>query len=236
MNSVARIAAWLAGAVLLAVLAAVLAAGAAAPGRAATLSGEVEVWETVAGQPSKLENRANAVIFVAGFNEPPPSGQEPELAQENKSFTQRVLVVTQGESVAFPNHDPIYHNVWSRSPGRPFDLGLYKAPEQRELPFPVPGIVTVFCNIHPQMIATILVLPNRRYAVTGPDGRYRIEGIPAGEHPVYAWVEGAQPIRQMVRFGGGNDHQQLGFRLTLQRIPLRHLNKEGKPYKSYAQE
>jgi plastocyanin len=200
---------------------------------AASLSGEVEVWEPVSGQPVKLEDRSNAVIFVAGFVEPPAKGAEPKLAQHNKSFSERVLAITVGNKVEFPNEDPIHHNVWSRSPARPFDLGLYKAPETHELDFPAPGIVTVFCNIHPQMIATILVLPNNRYFVTGPDGRYRIEGIPPGDWPVYAWVEGAQPIKQVVRFAG-NGAVTLGFRLLLQRIPLRHLNKEGKPYKSYS--
>ena len=168
----------------------------ALPLGAATLTGQVEVWEMVGGKPVRLEDRSNAVIFLAGFVEPPPPAHAVELAQQNKTFVQRVLVVTQGENVAFPNLDPVHHNVWSRSPARPFDLGLYKAPTRRELAFPNPGIITVFCNIHPQMIATILVLPNTRFALTGADGAYRIEGIPPGEHTVYAWVEGAVPIKQ----------------------------------------
>jgi hypothetical protein len=98
--------------------------------------------------------------------------------------------------------------------------------------FPKPGIVTVFCNIHPQMIATILVVPNNKFAVTGPDGSYRIADIPPGDWPVYAWVEGAQPIKRQVHFEREGT-QQLSFRLTLQRIPIHHLNKEGKPYKRY---
>jgi plastocyanin len=212
------------------------AAGACWPGlgAAATLSGEVEVLEGAGDRLVPLQDRGNAVIFVAGFQEPPPTGRAVQLVQENKSFLQRVLVVTQGETVFFPNRDAIYHNVWSSSRPAPFDLGLYKAPETRGLVFGAPGIVTVFCNIHPQMIATILVLPNTRYAVTGPDGRYRIDGIPAGEHAVYAWVEGAQPLKQVVRFERDGRHR-LGFRLQLQRIPVNHLNKEGKPYRKYAE-
>jgi hypothetical protein len=200
--------------------------------RAGTLSGQVEIWENVEGQPSRLEDRRNAVIFVAGFNEPPDPNRHAQLIQHHKSFAKRVLVVTQGASVEFPNEDPIYHNVWSRSPARPFDLGLFKAPQSRTLVFPKVGIVTVFCNIHPQMIATILVVPNTKFAVTGPDGSYRIENIPPGDWPVYAWVEGAQPIKQQVHFEREGT-QQLSFRLTLQRIPIHHLNKEGKPYKRY---
>jgi hypothetical protein len=98
--------------------------------------------------------------------------------------------------------------------------------------FDKPGILTVFCNIHPQMIATILVLPNTKYAVTGADGTYRIEGIKPGKYAVYAWVEGAKPERKAVTIEDGKV-TALDFGLTLRRIPIRHLNKEGKPYEKY---
>jgi plastocyanin len=196
---------------------------------ATAISGQVEIWENAGGQQVKLEDRRNAVIFVAGFNEPPAPRRRPALAQRDRLFVPRVLVATQGQEVSFPSEDPMFHNVWSRSPAGPFDLGLYKAPETRALRFGNVGVVSVFCNLHPQMIATILVVPNNKFAITGSDGTYRIQGVPPGEHTVYAWVEGAQPIRQTVRFEAGRP-VQLGFRLLLQRIPLDHLNKDGKPY------
>jgi len=199
---------------------------------AATLTGQVEIWETVDGHPVKLQDRSNAVVFVTGFSESPDPARQAELAQRNKSFSERVIVITVGQTVSFPNRDSIYHNVWSRSAAAPFDLGLYKAPETRGLPFSKQGFVTVFCNIHPQMIATILVLPNRKFDVTGPDGTFRIEGIPPGDHTVYAWVEGASPLKQAARFTE-DAPVKLGFRLGLQRIPINHLDKNGKPYKTY---
>lgn len=204
----------------------------AAPLHAAALAGRVEVWEQIGGKVVKLSDQRNAVIFVAGFREAPDGGRQSLLIQKNKSFSRRVLVITQEETVEFPNHDPIFHNVWSKSRARSFDLGLFKHPDTKPVQFPKLGIVTVFCNIHAQMIATILVLPNNRFAVTGAKGEYRIEGIPAGRYPVYAWVEGAKPVKQMVAFTAGK-RVDLSFRLKLRRIPIRHLNKEGKRYKKY---
>ena len=203
-----------------------------APAPGGSLQGRVIVLEAADGQLAELDDPSNAVIFVSGFREPPPADGSKELRQKNKSFSQRVLAVSQGESVAFPNMDSIHHNVWSKSKAKSFDLGLFKFPEHKTVTFEKPGMVTVFCNIHAKMIATILVLPNTRHAITAASGAYRIEGIPDGEYPVYAWVEGARPQKRMVRFEAGKT-AELDFRLTLRRIPLRHLNKEGKPYKEY---
>ncbi|MBI3993466.1 MAG: hypothetical protein HY342_09340 [Candidatus Lambdaproteobacteria bacterium] len=206
---------------------------AAACASGATLTGSVELWEPTDGRPVKMASHENAVIFVAGFREAPQPGRHPQLIQKNKSFSQRVLVVTQGETVEFPNHDPIFHNVWSKSGARSFDLGLYRSPEAKPVEFPNLGIVTVFCNIHAEMIASILVLPNNKFAVSDAHGAYHIEGIPPGRHLVYAWVEGAVPVKREVDFADGARVTQQ-FQLLLQRIPLRHLDKDGKPYKSYS--
>ena len=211
-------------------LAAALAA--VPPAQAGTLQGEVQVTEQVGGRKDALDDRGNAVIFLSGFREPPPAGRQATLAQENKAFSQRVLVVTQGEGVSFPNHDNIHHNVWSKSGTKSFDLGLYKNPDSKLVTFDKPGMVTVFCNIHPQMIATILVLPNTKYAVTGNDGAYRIEGIKPGQYEAFAWVEGAKPARHTVTIEDGKP-TEFNFNLVLQRIPIRHLNKDGKPYEKY---
>ena len=201
---------------------------------AAELRGHVEVWEARDGVVAPLGDNRDAVIFLTGFQEAPDPDARPRLIQRDKSFSVRVLAITQGAEVEFPNQDPLHHNVWSRSSARPFDLGLYKAPENKPLHFPRPGIITVFCNIHPQMIATILVLPNRRFAVTGKSGEYRIEGIPPGTHAVYAWVEGTRPVKQELHFTDERPVVQ-NFRLKLARIPVTHLNKEGRPYKQYRQ-
>ena len=199
----------------------------------ATLTGTVEIWEPSGKKAVKLKRHEKAVIFVAGFNEPPLPGRRPQLFQKNKAFSQRVLVITQGDVVEFPNHDPIFHNVWSRSRASTFDLGLYRYPETKPVQFLKLGIVTVFCNIHANMIASILVLPNNKFAISDASGRFRITGIPAGKRTVYAWVEGATPVKRKATFSDAR-LLQMKFRLLLRRIPIRHLNKEGKLYKSYS--
>lgn len=214
-----------------AVTLALLLGGACVPSAsAATLEGQVALWEQGLFGESNLQDRSNVVVFVAGFTDPPPTRRMLELAQKDKTFATRVLAITAGEHVAFPNLDPWHHNVWSKSKVRPFDLGLYKFPESKTVDFPRAGIVSVFCNIHPQMIATILVLPNNKYAVTPASGGYRVTDIPPGSHAVFAWVEGAEPVRKVLEFKKGQT-LQLDFRLQLKRIPLDHPNKEGQPYK-----
>src|ERR1051326_5745707 len=82
-----------------------------------------------------------------------------KMTQKNKSFAPHVLAVPVGSTISFPNDDMIFHNVFSLSRPNPFDLGLYRAGESKDRTFTVPAIYKVFCNIHPQMSATILVVP-----------------------------------------------------------------------------
>src|SRR5690349_18437343 len=88
------------------------------------------------------------------------------LGQKNKTFQPRVLAAPLGATVEFPNRDPIYHNVFSLSGPQPFDLGLYRAGESRTRTFTAPGTYRVFCNIHPQMTAIIVVAPSEHTTLT----------------------------------------------------------------------
>ena len=88
-------------------------------------------------------------------------------------------MVQRGTSIAFPNKDNIYHNVFSLSSGNSFDLGLYNSGgEAKTHTFTEPGSVDVYCNIHPQMAASVLVVPNRHFAKVKPDGTFEIAGVP----------------------------------------------------------
>jgi len=120
------------------------------------------------------------------------------MDQRNETFVPHVLAITTGTTVDFPNSDKFYHNVFSLSKTRPFDLGRYAAGNSRPIRFDRAGIVRVFCDIHSHMNAYILVFSHPFFAMTNADGRYQIENVPPGTYGVIAWNEGtsseARPI------------------------------------------
>ena len=121
------------------------------------------------------------------------------------SVNQRSSVPT---AAAFPNDDKTYHNVFSLSKTKEFNLGRYAAGHSEAVLFDQPGIVRVFCEIHSHMSAFILVFAHRYFAVTGDDGRYRIDGIPPGTYTVVVWNEttrGEAPRRTITIGESGGD-------------------------------
>jgi plastocyanin len=120
------------------------------------------------------------------------------MDQRNETFVPHVLAITTGTTVDFPNSDKFYHNVFSLSKTRPFDLGRYAAGNSRPIRFDRAGIIRVFCDIHSHMNAYILVFSHPFFAMTDAEGRYRIENVPPGTYGVIAWNEGtsseARPI------------------------------------------
>jgi plastocyanin len=148
-----------------------------------------------AGPPERdLRNRRRAVVY---FEAAPRGAFEDResarvsLDQRNETFVPHVLAITAGTTVDFPNHDRTYHNVFSLSKARRFDLGRYAAGTSKSVRFDRPGIVRVFCDIHSHMNAFILVFGHRFFAVTDVDGRYEIAGVPTGIYTLSAWFEGA---------------------------------------------
>ena len=113
------------------------------------------------------------------------------MDQAHKAFVPHVLVVQTGTSVDFPNNDRTYHNVFSLSKTKPFDLGRYGRGMSEPVVFDRPGIVRVFCDIHSHMSAFVLVFNHPFHDTTDADGRYRIDNIPPGTYTVTAWHEGA---------------------------------------------
>jgi plastocyanin len=126
------------------------------------------------------------------------------LDQRNETFVPHLLAITTGTTVDFPNSDRIYHNVFSLSKTKTFDLGRYAAGRSQSVRFDRPGIVRVFCDIHSHMNAFILVFNHRFFDVTDADGRYRIDNIPPGTYNVVAWNEGlaSEPRVASVPDGG----------------------------------
>jgi len=174
----------------------------------------------------------------------PPAGRTLEVASPvtvdiaitDKGYAPHVVVVPAGSTVRFPNHDPFNHNVFSTSEGNAFDLGLYGRGETRTQTFSTPGLVRVYCNIHPRMVAYVMVMANRYYAQPGADGSFAIEGVPpgSGRYRLHVWHERipAEVIKEITPGAGGPDLQialnARGYRWQP------HRNKYGRNYPTNA--
>ena len=161
--------------------------------------------------PRDVPDRRRCVVYLeeapqAAFETPPPG--RARLDQRNETFVPYVLAVTVGSTVDFPNDDPIYHNVFSLSKPKRFDLGRYPRGQSRSVVFDRPGVVRVFCEIHSHMSAFILVFAHRYFALTDAEGRYRIDGIPPGSYGLAVWNDGEVRARREVRVAGGADVEQ----------------------------
>ncbi len=134
------------------------------------------------------------VVWLAPIGDPTPvAPMHAVLAQKNKTFEPHLLVVTRGSSVEFPNHDPWFHNVFSLFNGKRFDLGLYEAGTSRTVHFDREGVSFIFCNIHPEMSAVVVVLNSAYFATTNKQGDFTIPAVPAGRYMLRVWNESAQP-------------------------------------------
>lgn len=133
------------------------------------------------------------------------AGAAKVLTQKNRQFGERLLVVMAGETITFPNEDPIFHNVFSLSRTKSFDLGYYPQGQTRSVTFTKPGAVEVFCHLHPHMAATVLVLP-RGSVYTRPqsDGSFVLDGLPAGEVEIVAWHRAAGFFRKKLQVPAAN--------------------------------
>jgi plastocyanin len=117
----------------------------------------------------------------------PGVGEAVRVVQRDTAFHPAVVVVGRGTSVAFPNDDPFFHNVFSYSRPRRFDLGRYPRGESKSVRFDSPGVVKIFCEIHNWMRGAVVVAENPFHALVGEDGRFRITGVPAGRHRLRVW-------------------------------------------------
>ena len=171
---------------------------------------------------------ADAIIYVVGFTESPSTSAPTPIAQKNRAFVPDLVAITVGETVSFPNRDPFLHNVFSQSQARKFDLGSFKKDEQKSKDFPDPGVIDVYCNIHPEMAATILVLPNREHTRRNRDGTYTLDNVPPGHWQVFAYARRTKPVSAPVTVVAGQDtHVDLAL---VRGSAEPHLNKYGEKY------
>src|SRR6266511_3333002 len=192
-----------------------------------TIEGRVVLMRSGAPAP----DASNAVVWLSGESvESGPAAARGEMRSEQKKFAPRTLVVRTKATAQFPNADAIYHNVFSVSGVNRFDLGLYRGGASREKKFEEPGLVRVYCNIHPQMVGFVMVVESDFAAVTGPDGAFRFEGVPPGQYTVKVWHEGGGETQTPLAVGTRSD-APLAIRLDITSFrPLPHKNKYGKDY------
>lgn len=199
---------------LLALLAAILPAGLFGQ---ATITGRVPLpkarsapvvnkrYEVVSKGGVIAMNPPLAVVYLEGNFPPPASPPVVTMAQKDLTFVPLLLPVQLGTRVEFPNLDDTYHDVFSYSAPKRFDLGRYLA-EEKPVPsqlFDTPGLVTLRCDIHEHMRGLILVLATPHFTITDADGRFRLEGLPAGKYVLKAWLDSKTTLERPVELKDG---------------------------------
>jgi plastocyanin len=165
--------------------------------QAATVTGHVTLEPT----RGRVADPLSAVIWLNPLNprtqlpgvSDPPAPAHFRLMQRDKKFVPHVLVVPVGAVVDFPNDDPFFHNVFSLFDGKRFDLGLYEAGSTRAVDFNATGVCYIFCNIHPEMSAVVIVTGSPYYAISSPTGDFVINNVPPGRYQLNVWHERCLP-------------------------------------------
>jgi plastocyanin len=166
--------------------------------------------------PHGPTDRRRSVVYLepgpcAAFDERIDRAQ---MNQKNETFVPHILAIVAGTTVDFPNNDQTYHNVFSYSKTQSFNLGRYAAGRSKSVKFDRPGIVRVFCDIHSHMSAFILVFTHRFFAITDDDGRYRLDGVPAGSYNIVAWNEAVRSDTQKVVVPEAGGDVEINFALS----------------------
>ena len=159
---------------------------------AALVTGHVELADSREASVRKAKNYSGVVVWLK------PAGRAPlpkpaiyTIRQKGKRFTPHILPIPVGGTVDFPNFDPIFHNAFSNFAGQPFDTGLYRPGTTEKVQFRREGVVRVFCNIHSNMSAVIVVLDTPYYTMSKTDGSFRVEAVPTGDYTLHVWHERA---------------------------------------------
>jgi plastocyanin len=158
-----------------------------AAAQAERVSGRVAILERD-NQPSR--DLGDAVVYLEGRGVAAPAATF-SVTISDKVFAPHVLVVPIGSTISFPNHDPFDHNVFSVSEPNSFDLGLYGRGEGKSVTLNHPGLVRVFCNVHPRMVALIQVMATHHYTQPGGDGAFTIADVAPGAYKLHVWHERA---------------------------------------------
>lgn len=200
-----------------------------------TVSGGV----TVSGQGAGVADRSDVVIWLNAAGDSPrprlPQGRRFKIDQQNKRFQPHLLVVPVGSAVAFPNLDPVFHNVFSLFDGKRFDLGLYEAGTTRGVTFTRAGVCYVFCNIHPEMSAVVVAVDSPYYGTSAANGSFTIADVPPGQYRMSVWHERFRPedaseFPKDVSVAPGAAALPPIRLVFMSRVPTAHKNKFGHDY------
>ena len=188
--------------------------------------------------PTTSSHLPPAVLWLVSLSDPHPPASVPRsgyvLLQKNKMFSPHLLVVPVGASVAFPNRDPFFHNVFSLFDGKRFDLGLYESGKTEHVTFSREGVSYIFCNIHPEMSAVVISLRTPLFSVADLSGHFLVPQVNEGDYEVHLWVEGQSQISidgWVRKVHLSSLHASLGtFVLSPAIPPGPHTDKFGQPY------
>lgn len=162
--------------------------GAASAADAPRETGIVKGTITIGGKPAP-----DAVVSLEGIprevgkGDPKPVAKRAVIDQRELKFIPRVLPVLAGTTVDFPNNDKTFHNVFSASEAKKFDLGLYPSGEKRSVTFDKPGVVKILCNVHPNMEAYVVVKEHPFFSAADKKGNYQIHAVPLGKYRLEVW-------------------------------------------------
>ncbi len=184
----------------------------------ATIEGRVELPQTSAGpvviKRYEIVTKGDvlatkpplAVVYLEGSFAKDKSPAEAQMQQKDLSFVPALLPVQTGTRVVFPNLDDTYHNIFSFSPAKRFDLGRYRSDETPipSVVFDRPGLITLRCDIHKHMRALILVLDTPYFAMSDGEGRFRLSGLPPGHYTLKAWLSSKTTLERPVELSSGS--------------------------------
>jgi plastocyanin len=158
----------------------------------------VELGADGEADPLAFERSHVAVYLEGGPKSPATEFPKASIEQRDRRFVPDLMVIPAGATVSFPNFDPIFHNVFSLSKAKSFDLGNYREGQSRLVTFPVPGLVAVYCHLHSNMAASIVVAPSRWAVRVDKEGAFSLKDVPAGTYTVVAWHKTAGTFRKTV--------------------------------------
>jgi plastocyanin len=206
---------------------------------ATTVTGCTRLTQSSDSTPKKRGDISGVVVWLTSAGGPALHAvrKHAQMLQKDKRFSPHILAIQTGTSVDFPNLDPIFHNAFSNYDGQIFDVALYPPGSSKTVRFDRPGVVRVFCNIHPSMSAIIVVVNSDHFTTTDRGGRYSLPNVNPGKYQLHFFYERATPetlakLTQNIVVGEEGEPLELGTATISESgyLPIAHKNKYGLDY------